>query len=234
MEPVSSAPARPAGQPHLIRSYRRRGTRLTEAQQRAWDLSADQYVLPPDAQASDGFRVTDAFDRSAPLAVEIGFGVGEALTQLAVDRPDWNVIGFEVWQPGHAQCLALLAEHDPPNVRLSTLDAAWSLEHIVAPSTISELWTFFPDPWPKARHHKRRLISPGFAALAASRLAPNGVWRLATDWPHYAEQMQVVLDGEPELSGGVTERYDGRPLTRFERRGAAAGRPITDLTYRTT
>jgi tRNA (guanine-N7-)-methyltransferase len=222
---------RPEGDPHPIRSYRRRGTRLTEAQQRAWDLSAERYVLSPDAQTADGFRLPDAFDRSAPLAIEIGFGVGEALTRLAIERPDWNVIGFEVWQPGHAACLAALTEHEPPNVRLSTLDAAWCLEHIVEPSSISELWTFFPDPWQKARHHKRRLVGPAFADLAASRLAPGGVWRLATDWRNYAEQMQVVLDAEPELTGGATERYDGRPRTRFERRGIEAGRPITDLTY---
>jgi tRNA (guanine-N7-)-methyltransferase len=232
MEPVSGAPARPAGQAHAIRSYRRRGTRLTEAQQRAWNVSADQYVLSPDTQTADGFRLTSAFDRSAPLAIEIGFGVGEALSRLSIDRPDWNVIGFEVWQPGHAACLASLAKHEPTNTRLSTLDAAWCFEHIIEPSTITELWTFFPDPWQKARHHKRRLIGPAFAALAASRLAPGGVWRLATDWSHYAEQMQAVLDAEPQLAGGRTERYDGRPLTRFERHGIDAGRPITDLVYR--
>jgi tRNA (guanine-N7-)-methyltransferase len=232
MEPVGSAPARPAGQVHPIRSYKRRGTRLTEAQQRAWDASANQYVLSAEAQGVEGFTLSDAFDRAAPIAVEIGFGVGEALVSLATSRPDWNVVGFEVWQPGHAACLAALAAQEPPNVRLSTLDAAWSLEHVIEPSTISELWTFFPDPWPKARHHKRRLVGPGFAALAATRLVPGGIWRLATDWPHYAEQMRAVLDAEPQLAGGATERYDGRPLTRFERHGIDAGRPITDFTYR--
>ncbi|HWA66918.1 MAG TPA: tRNA (guanosine(46)-N7)-methyltransferase TrmB [Mycobacteriales bacterium] len=231
MEPVGAAPARPT-EAYRIRSYRRRGTRLTEAQQRAWDAGAERYVLPPATQTVEGFRITDAFDRAAPLAVEIGFGVGESLLALAVARPDWNVVGFEVWQPGHAACLAALSGPQPANVRLSTLDAAWCLEHIVAPSSIEELWTFFPDPWPKPRHHKRRLVGPAFAALAASRLAPGGVWRLATDWPHYAVQMQEVLDAEPLLSGGVTERYDARPLTRFERRGIAAQRPIVDLAYR--
>ncbi|HVT63771.1 MAG TPA: tRNA (guanosine(46)-N7)-methyltransferase TrmB [Mycobacteriales bacterium] len=176
--------------------------------------------------------MTDAFDRRAPLAVEIGFGIGEAVVPLAVSRPDWNILGFEVWQPGVADCLAALAGHGVDNVRLSTWDASWCLEHLVEPETISELWTFFPDPWPKARHQKRRLINPRFAAMAVSRLEPGGIWRLATDWPDYAEQMQSVLDAEPLLSGGVTERYDGRPLTRFERRGIAEGRPIIDLAYR--
>jgi tRNA (guanine-N7-)-methyltransferase len=230
MESVGAAPARPAGS--AIRSYKRRGTRLTEAQQRAWDASATHYVLPTEAQVVDGFRLTDVFDRSAPLAIEIGFGVGEALVSLASERPDWNVVGIEVWQPGHAACLAALARHEAPNVRLSMLDAAWCLERIVEPATISELWTFFPDPWPKARHHKRRLVGPAFAALAASRLAPGGIWRLATDWPHYAEQIQAVLDAERQLTGGVAERFDERPLTRFERSGIEAGRPITDLAYR--
>ena len=232
MESLRAAPARPTGDLGAIRSYRRRGTRLTEAQQRAWDTSAAQYVLSPDTQTAEGFRLTDAFEHSAPLAVEIGFGVGEALASLAINRPDWNILGFEVWQPGHAACLAALTDREPPNVRLSTLDAAWCLEHIVAPSTISELWTFFPDPWPKARHHKRRLVDPGFASLVASRLTSGGIWRLATDWPHYAAQMRDTLDAEPLLTGGVTPRYANRPLTRFERRGMDAGRPITDLTYR--
>lgn len=231
MEQVGAAPARPHGEVRVIRSYRRRGTRLTDAQRRAWENGAERYVLPPDVQTRDGFRLTDAFDRVAPVVIEIGFGVGEALVALARDRPDWNVVGIEVWQPGHAACLAALAEHEPSNVRLSTLDAAWCLEHIVEPSTIDELWTFFPDPWPKARHHKRRLVGPRFASLVASRLAPGGIWRLATDWPDYAEQMQAVLDAEPLLTGGVTERYDGRPKTRFELKGTSAGRAITDLEY---
>jgi tRNA (guanine-N7-)-methyltransferase len=171
------------------------------------------------------------FDRSAPLVVEIGFGIGEALVAGAAARPDRNFIGLEVWQPGVAECLASLAAGTVTNVRLSMLDAAWCLEHVVDPGTVAELWTYFPDPWPKVRHHKRRLVGPSLAQLAASRLAPDGVWRLATDWPHYAGQMREVLDADPALSGGVTQRYDGRPVTRFERRGLAAGHLVTDLTY---
>jgi tRNA (guanine-N7-)-methyltransferase len=231
MDAADVAAARPASHGHAIRSYARRGTRLNAGQQRAWDAHAERYVLSSGSQITDGTPLHRAFSRNAPIAVEIGFGVGEALTALAVSRPEWNVIGFEVWRPGVAECLAALAEHDASNVRLSMLDAAWSLEHLVPPASITEVWTFFPDPWPKARHQKRRLVGPGFASLVASRLVPGGVWRLATDWPHYAEQMRDVLDTEPELVGGVAERYAGRPVTRFERRGIAAGRPITDLTY---
>lgn len=182
-------------------------------------------------QTAEGFRLPDVFDRAAPLVVEIGLGVGEALAAGAVATPERNFIGFEVWQPGVADCLAAVGVAGVNNVRLSTIDAAWCLEHVTDPATVSELWTFFPDPWPKARHHKRRLVDEEFARLAASRLVPGGTWRLATDWPHYAEQMQDVLSREPALNGGVAERYAGRPLTRFERRGLAAGRTITDLTY---
>jgi tRNA (guanine-N7-)-methyltransferase len=117
------------------------------------------------------------------------------------------------------------------NVRLCQVDAVWSMRHLVEPAGLQELWTFFPDPWHKKKHHKRRLVTPAFAALAASRLAPGGVWRLATDWPDYAEQMLAVLDAEPALAGGVVERWAERPVTKFERKGRNAGRPITDLAY---
>jgi tRNA (guanine-N7-)-methyltransferase len=110
----------------------------------------------------------------------------------------------------------------------------WSLEHLLGRESISELWTFFPDPWPKTRHRKRRLVSPAFAAVAASRLLPGARWRLATDWPDYAAQMRAVLDAEPLLRNeydGPAPRWSERPLTRFERRGIRDGRPVTDLVY---
>jgi len=228
---TGAVPARPDRDAHVIRSYARRGTRFTERQQHAWEAHAERWVIPPTTQTAPGFELRQQFNRSAPLVVEIGFGVGEALAQLAIARPECNVVGFEVWQPGVADCLTALAAADVSNVRISTLDAAWCLEHIVEPGSITELWTFFPDPWPKTRHHKRRLVNARFAALAASRLVPGGQWRLATDWPHYADQMRAVLDAEPTVRGGVTERYAGRPHTRFERRGVRAGRPVTDLAY---
>jgi tRNA (guanine-N7-)-methyltransferase len=117
-------------------------------------------------------------------------------------------------------------------VRLIGVDAVWSVEHLLAPGSLAELWTFFPDPWPKQRHHKRRLVGPDFARLAASRLTAGGTWRLATDWADYARQMREVLDAEPDLDGGVVPRWEERPVTRFERKGREAGRSITDLAYR--
>jgi tRNA (guanine-N7-)-methyltransferase len=113
-----------------------------------------------------------------------------------------------------------------------SVDAVWCLEHLFGPGQVEELWTFFPDPWPKKRHHKRRLVTPEFATLAASRLRLGGLWRLATDWADYAEQMRSVLDAEPSLEGGVVDRWADRPVTKFERKGIAAQRGITDLAYR--
>jgi tRNA (guanine-N7-)-methyltransferase len=231
---TGTSAARPDGVTTDIRSYARRGTRLNARQQDAWTAYADRWVIPEDLQARPGFRLREVFDRPAGLVVEIGCGVGEHLAAAAADRPADNVIGFEVWRPGVAECLAAIASSGVSNVRLSTLDAAWCFENLIEPATLTEVWTFFPDPWPKARHHKRRLVNARFASLAASRLAPGGVWRLATDWPHYADQIREVLDAEAMLSGGVTERYADRPPTRFERRGIAAGRPVTDLTYTRT
>jgi tRNA (guanine-N7-)-methyltransferase len=114
---------------------------------------------------------------------------------------------------------------------LLSVDAVWSMEHLVRPASLAALWTFFPDPWHKTKHHKRRLVTPSFARLVADRLAPGAEWRLATDWGDYADQMVEVLDAEPLLAGGVVDRWAERPVTKFERKGIAAGRPITDLAY---
>jgi tRNA (guanine-N7-)-methyltransferase len=157
--------------------------------------------------------------------------VGVATGVPAAARPAYDVLALEVWRPGVASALAHVAAAGATNVRFCSLDAVWALEHLVEPAGLAELWTFFPDPWPKSRHHKRRLVSARFAALVASRLAPGGRWRLATDWSDYAEQMVEVLDAEPGLAGGVTERWAERPVTKFERKGVAAGRSITDLCY---
>ena len=117
-------------------------------------------------------------------------------------------------------------------MRFCSVDAAWSIEHLVAPASVTELWTFFPDPWRKTKHHKRRLVNATTAAIASSRLVPGGVWRLATDWADYADQMSAVLDAEPTLEGGREERWAERPVTRFERKGLEIGREIVDLAYR--
>jgi tRNA (guanine-N7-)-methyltransferase len=215
-----------------VLSYARRGNRLTPAQQAAWDAHHREWVIEEGAVDAPGFDLERAFGRAAPLIVEIGSGVGEATAALAAARPDHNVVAFEVWRPGVAETLARLAAAGAENVRLCGVDAVWSMEHLLRPGSVAELWTFFPDPWHKTRHHKRRLVNERFATLAASRLVPAGAWRLATDWADYARQMQAVLDGEPLLEGGPVERWAERPVTKFERKGLAAGRAITDLLYR--
>lgn len=214
-----------------VLTYSRRGSRLGTRQEEAWAAHRDQWWVPDDAVDDPSFTIASWFGREAPLIVEIGSGVGEATVALAESRPAYDVLGIEVWHPGVADTFHRMAQAGVSNVRMISVDAVWSMEHLLGERSVTELWTFFPDPWRKQRHHRRRLVRPEFAALAASRLVPGGVWRLATDWPAYAEQMAEVLDAEPLLSGGVVERWADRPLTRFERRGMEAGRPVTDLAY---
>jgi tRNA (guanine-N7-)-methyltransferase len=213
-------------------SYARRGSRLSDRQRAAWERRSGEWLIPDDAVDDPAFSIARWFGRTAPLVVEIGSGVGEATAALAATRPSYDVLAFEVWRPGVADTFTHLERAGATNVRLLEVDAVWSLDQLLDPASVSELWTFFPDPWPKQRHHRRRLVTPGFAAVAASRLVPGARWRLATDWPDYARQMTAVLDAEPGLEGGVVERWAERPLTRFERRGIGAGRVVTDLCYR--
>jgi tRNA (guanine-N7-)-methyltransferase len=215
-----------------VLTYSRRGARFTPRQQQAWESHHQDWVIPDEAVDEPGFTWSAWFGREAPLVVEIGSGVGEATAALAPSRAAYDVLAFEVWRPGVADALWRVAEAGATNVRFCSVDAVWSMEHLVAPEGLAELWTFFPDPWHKKKHHKRRLVTPEFAALATSRLSPGAVWRLATDWADYAQQMVEVLDDEPALTGGVVERWADRPVTRFERKGVNAGRTITDLAYR--
>ena len=214
-----------------VLTYSRRGSRLSDAQQEAWERHSARWWIADEAVDEPGFSLAARFGREAPLVVEIGSGIGEATAALAASRPGHNVLAFEVWRPGVAQTFLELERAGVDNVRLMSVDAVWSLEHVVTPAALAELWTFFPDPWPKHRHHRRRLVTPEFASLASSRLRAGAAWRLATDWAPYAEQMHRVLDGEPWLRGGPVERWADRPRTRFERRGVRAGREIVDLAY---
>ena len=214
-----------------VLTYARRGSRMGPRQQAAWDEHRHDWWIPDEAVDRPGFDVRERFGRRAPLVVEIGSGVGEATAALAAERPSYDVLAFEVWRPGVADTLHRLGQAGVDNVRLLSVDAVWSMQHLLEEDSVAELWTFFPDPWPKQRHHRRRLVNPEFARLVATRLERGARWRLATDWPDYAEQMVEVLDAVPGLTGGVTGRWDDRPLTRFERRGLEAGRPVVDLVY---
>lgn len=215
-----------------VLSYSRRGQRFTPRQAEAWEAHHEGLVVPDEAVDDPDFSWAAWFGRQAPMILEIGSGVGEATAVLAAARPTYDVLALEVWRPGVADTLWRLAETGATNVRLCGVDAVWTTEHRIAPGALEEVWTFFPDPWHKKKHRKRRLVDADFAALVASRLRPGGVWRLATDWGDYAEQMEAVLDAEPALEGGVVERWGERPVTKFERKGVEAGRAITDLVYR--
>ena len=215
-----------------VLSYTRRSNRFTPRQSEAWAAHQADWVIPEEAVDRRDFSLVERFGREAPLIVEIGSGIGEATAVLAAARPDHNVLALEVWLPGVADSLRHVAEAGADNVRFCSVDAAWSIEHLVAPASVTELWTFFPDPWRKTKHHKRRLVNATTAAIASSRLVPGGVWRLATDWADYADQMSAVLDAEPTLEGGRVERWSERPVTRFERKGLEVDREIVDLAYR--
>jgi tRNA (guanine-N7-)-methyltransferase len=221
-----------------IVSFVRRSNRMRPQQLRAWDRHYADFVLEiPRGETSTSVRpghpldLATAFGREAPLVVEVGPGTGESLLPMARARPEANILAFEVYQPAIAQILRRLAAEEIRNVRLVQADAVAGLTHLLAAASVAELWTFFPDPWPKARHHKRRLITPAFAELAASRVAPGGLWRLATDWADYAETVVGILDHHPAWTAADEGRAD-RPVTRFERRGLDAGRSVIELTYR--
>ncbi|HXH76866.1 tRNA (guanine(46)-N(7))-methyltransferase TrmB [Nocardioides sp.] len=214
-----------------VLTYARRGSRFTPQQAEGWAAHQADWVIPDAAVDRPDFDLGSWWDREAPLIVEIGSGIGEATAALAAARPEANILAFEVWLPGIADSLWRVAQAGADNVRFCSVDAVWSLEHLVEPDSLSELWTFFPDPWHKTKHHKRRLVTPANAANLARRVKPGGVWRLATDWADYAAQMAEVLDAEPLLTGGPVERWADRPITRFERKGLERNRVITDLAY---
>lgn len=182
---------------------------------------------------TDGDRspldLTELFGRAAPVVLEIGFGMGDATASMAAAEPDRDFLGVEVHTPGIGNLLALAGEQSLTNVRVAHGDAL-QLVHRIAPGALDAVHVFFPDPWPKARHHKRRLIQPANVALLRDRLRPGGVLHCATDWPHYADAMAETLDADPHLRR-LPATPHARPETKFERRGTAAGRPIKDLRY---
>ena len=176
------------------------------------------------------------FGRHAPLIVEIGPGRGESLVALAERRPEANVVAFEVFEPAVASTLSRLARHEVENVRIVVANGAEGLERLVPAGGLHELWTFFPDPWHKARHHKRRIVQPAFAELVRSKLKIGGVLHMATDWQPYAEHMLEVMSLAPGYhnvagSAGYVERPSERPVTKFEKRGERLGHGVWDLKF---
>ncbi|GAA1842149.1 tRNA (guanosine(46)-N7)-methyltransferase TrmB [Microlunatus capsulatus] len=243
VQPAGERPARPPRVHREVVSFVRRSARMRPNQRRAWDAHHERFVLPVDRRETSTsvdpdarLDLTAAGGGEAPLVVEIGPGPGDSLVAMAAARPEVDVLAFEVYEPAAAQLVSALHRAGLDNVRIVVADAVAGLQHLLPAGRLAELWTFFPDPWPKSRHHKRRLVSPALAAVAAERLQLGGTWRLATDWEDYALAMREVLDAEPGLEnlhpGGWAPRWDARPLTRFEQRGLDAGRAVHDLTYR--
>jgi tRNA (guanine-N7-)-methyltransferase len=215
-----------------VRSYVLRAGRMGSGQQRALRELAPRYVLPFAERRLD---VAAAFGRVAPLILEIGFGMGDATAAIAAGSPQLDFLGIEVHAPGVGALLQHIEARQLHNLRIVQHDAVAVLEHMLAPGSLAGAMVFFPDPWPKKRHHKRRLIQPAFVALLASRLAPGATLHLATDWAPYAQQMLEVLSAQPSLvntADGFAPRPAYRPLTKFERRGDQLGQPAQDLVFR--
>jgi len=217
-----------------MRSFVLREGRLTPAQRRALDQLWPVYGLERPA-AGERLDLDAAFGRSAPTWLEIGFGNGDALRHMAAIHPEVNLLGIEVHRPGVGRLLQDLAADGHRHVRVMRVDAAEVVREHLTDASLDRILVLFPDPWPKKRHHKRRLIQPAIAAELARVLAPGGHLHLATDWADYAEHMAAVLAAEPALvdtAQGFAERPDYRPRTRFEVRGKSKGHTVYDLIYR--
>ncbi len=206
------------------RTYPRRRGRMTRGQSRALETLSDRYVV--DSEPMDWPRI---FSRSAPIGVEIGFGMGQTLLDWATIHPELNLIGIEVYDPGIGALLAGIERRGLTNLRVLRGDAEELVEAKFHPASLAEVHIWFPDPWPKKRHHKRRLMRPAFTALLANRLVPGGLLRIATDWAPYAEWIGMVLDAEPALRSGAATGE--RTETRFEARGRRLGHGICEFHY---
>jgi tRNA (guanine-N7-)-methyltransferase len=214
-----------------VRSYVLRGGRMGPGQQRALDELGPRFVLPFQEAPLDFEQV---FGRRAPVVLEIGFGMGDATARIAAEQPESDFVGIEVHEAGVGALLRRIGESGLTNLRIVRHDAVEVLRHMVAPASIAGVHLFFPDPWPKKRHHKRRLVQPPFVQLLAERLAPGGYLHFATDWQPYAEQMLEVLAAEKALANSAADyapRPDRRPLTKFEARGLQLGHGVWDLVF---
>jgi tRNA (guanine-N7-)-methyltransferase len=215
-----------------IRSYVLRQGRVTDAQRRACETLLPRFGLPYSREPLDLDRV---FGRVAPRILEIGFGMGETTARIAAQHPEIDYLGTEVHTPGVGSLLNRIVELGLANVRVIQHDAVEVLEHMIAPESLDGVHIFFPDPWPKKRHHKRRLVQPPFIALLASRMRPGALLHIATDWEDYAGRILETLSGEPLLANtadGYAPRPAYRPLTKFENRGLKLGHGVWDVVFR--
>lgn len=234
-------------------SFVRRGDRLTARRQKAWDTYSPTHLVEvprelTDTSVAEGaeFDREAIYGRRAPLVVEIGSGLGEAIVHAAAEHPEKDFLAVEVYTPGIADLFQKMSAAGVENLRVVQANAPEVLDHLLEPASVDELWVFFPDPWHKSRHHKRRLVSPAFAEKVARVMKPGGTWRLATDWEEYALVMREVMEAAPDFEnlhpgegatdedpqGGWAPRWEGRVLTSFERKAGEAGRRAHDLAYR--
>lgn len=219
-----------------IKSFVLRQGRLTKSQQKA----LDEYWKIFGLEVSQGpLDFVETFGRQAPTIIEIGFGMGKSLAEMAKANPQNNYIGIEVHKPGVGALLKLIADEQLKNLRVFNDDAIEVLANCIPPNSLSGVYLFFPDPWHKKRHHKRRIVQPEFAATLANHLKIDGHFHMATDWENYAEHMMEVMSAAPNYrniagEGQFTPRPDYRPLTKFEQRGQRLGHGVWDLIFAKT
>ena len=219
-----------------ICSFVLRTGRMTEGQKRAYDLHWPSKGLE---LKNDAIVLPEVFGRDAPVVLEIGFGMGDSLAQMAAAEPDKDFIGVEVHSPGVGRLMHLIDESGIENLRAYCDDAVEVLEQCIADNSLSRVQIYFPDPWHKKRHHKRRLVQPEFVQLLRRKLKPGGVIHLATDWENYAEHMMLVMSGaegfrNTQGEGAFAPRPDYRPVTKFEKRGERLGHGVWDLLFEKT
>lgn len=217
-----------------VRSFVRREGRLTSGQERAIEQLWPQYGID---NAEGLLDLEQLFNRKAELVFEIGFGNGSSLAEMAANQPEHNFIGVEVHRPGVGHLLKLIEEQQLTNLRVACTDAVELLKHQIPDNSLDRLQLYFPDPWHKKRHHKRRIIQPAFVTLLTHKIKPSGHLHMATDWQHYAEQMLDDLSQNNDFvncadSTGYIPRPDYRPLTKFEQRGKRLGHGVWDLLFK--
>jgi tRNA (guanine-N7-)-methyltransferase len=215
-----------------IRSFVLRQGRMSAAQERAVETLMPRYGIP---YAESTIDLDGMFGRSVPKILEIGFGMGDSTAAIAQAHPENDYLGIEVHAPGIGSLLKLADELGLTNLRVIRHDAVEVLRHMIAPETLDGVHIFFPDPWPKKRHHKRRLIQPDFVALLCDKLKPGGYLHAATDWENYAEHILEVLRAEPLLANtaeNYAPRLEYRPLTKFEQRGLKLGHGVWDMVFK--
>ncbi len=226
---------KPGDKHRPIRSFAIRSGRMTDGQRQGLAKHLEQWGLTRNDQLID---FDQAFGNTNPQVLEIGFGMGDSLAQMAKAKPEWNFIGVEVHLPGIGRLLSLVSELELANVRVFHDDAVQVLQHCIAEHSLQQVNIYFPDPWHKTKHHKRRLIQPAFLELLHSRLAPNGLLHIATDWQPYAEhvlntmQDQIFFDNVAADNTFVSAQDYDRPETKFERRGQRLGHGVWDMVFR--